>query len=135
MLVGFEHIGMTVSDMDRSIEFYCGLLGLTLRLRRKSPGAEVAFLDAAGGQLEMVCLAGEPARRAREVPQGEAGMRHMTFAVDDVEETWSRLERAGVQLQQKPRPAHNSDVFSKVAFVYDPDGIIVELVQRADGAP
>ncbi|MGO7867386.1 VOC family protein, partial [Rhizobium ruizarguesonis] len=35
MLKSFEHVGMKVSDMDRTVDFYCGLLGLSLVLSKK----------------------------------------------------------------------------------------------------
>jgi glyoxylase I family protein len=132
MLESFEHVGMTVSDIDASLGFYCGLLGLTLRLRRALPGgAEVAFLDAGGGQLEMVRPAGPRATPARRVEGGEAGLRHLTFAFDDIDALFDRLLAAGVIALEPPRDAHNRDVFARVAFVLDPDGIVVELARRA----
>ncbi len=131
-LRGFEHVGMTISDLDASIAFYCDLLGLALRLRRTTPGGgEVAFLDAGGGQLEMVCPPSATATPARRVGPDEAGLRHLTFAVDDVETTYARLLAAGTVPLEPPRAAMNRDVFARVAFVLDPDGIVVELAERA----
>ena len=51
MLKSFEHVGMTVSNMDQAVAFYCDLLGLTLHLRKKTDdGSDLAFLDAGDGQ-------------------------------------------------------------------------------------
>jgi glyoxylase I family protein len=134
MLRHFEHVGMTVGNLDRCLGFYCGLLGLTLLRRRATPaGGEVAFLYAGGGQLEIVCPPGGAAR-ARPVPATEAGLRHLTFCVDDVAADFARLEAAGVEVVERPRPAHLRDVFVRVAFVADPDGNVVELVERAGPA-
>jgi glyoxylase I family protein len=132
MLLHFEHAGMTVSDMDRTVAFYCDLLGLKLLIRRVSPrgGGEVAFLDAGGGQLEIICPAGDVKIPARRVPDGEAGVRHLTFNYDDIDEIFAKLVAAGVPVVEKPREAHNRDIFAKVAFVLDPDGIVIELAQR-----
>lgn len=132
MLLGFEHVGMTSGDMDRSIAFYCGLLGLALRLRKANEGGEVAFLDAGGGMLEIIAPKAE-AGRFRDVPLSEAGLRHLTLAYDDVDAMVSRLAAAGVEIVEHPRPAHNTEMICRVAFVRDPDGIIVELIERADG--
>ncbi len=130
MLRNFEHVGMTVSDLDASLAFYCDLLGLRLLLRRSSPGREVAFLDAGSGQLEMVCPGGGAATPARRVAADEAGLRHLTFTFDDVDHTFDRLVAAGVTALEAPREAYNRDVFARVAFMLDPDGIVVELAQR-----
>lgn len=132
MLLGFEHVGMTSGDMDRSIAFYCDLLGLTLRLRKANDGGEVAFLDAGGGMLEIIApKAG--AGRFRDVPMSEAGMRHLTLAYDSVDAMFEMLEAKGVEIVERPRDAHNREMIKRVAFVRDPDGVIVELIERAEG--
>ncbi|UYN99739.1 MAG: VOC family protein [Devosia sp.] len=130
MLIGFEHVGMTVSDMDRAIDFYCGLLGLTLRYRKRNAGGEVAFVDAGGGMLEMVAPDNEVGR-FRDVPTSEAGLRHVTLAYDNVDEMIALLQAKGVEIAERPRDAHNKAMISRVAFVRDPDGVLVELIERA----
>jgi len=131
MLKSFEHVGMTSSNMDRTINFYCDLLGLKLHLRKKNPdGSELAFLDAGGAMLEIVAPSGG-ANRAVDVPDNSAGLRHVTFLFENVDEMFARMETAGVEIHERPRLAFNSEVLHKVAFVRDPDGILVELAERA----
>ena len=132
MVIAFEHVGMTSGDLDRTIAFYCGLLGLTLALRKTNERGEMAFLDTGNGMLEVACPAAEIAR-SRDVPPHEAGMRHLTFAVDDVDAMIERLEAAGVQIAEPPRNAINTELIRRLAFVRDPDGLLVELVERAAG--
>ena len=53
-LLGFEHVGTTAADLDRSIAFYCGLLGLRLVLRKRQGTTALAFLTrlaAAGVEI------------------------------------------------------------------------------------
>ena len=131
-LLGFEHVGMTVSDLDRSVAFYCHLLGLRLVLRKRQPsGTEVAFLDAGGGMLEMGAKAG--ASRSVDVPAGTAGVRHLTFAFDDIDALVVKLAAAGVEITEQPRDAHNTELIKRVAFCRDPDGVQVEMIERAVG--
>ena len=132
MLLGFEHVGMTVSNMERAIDFYCGLLGLRLKLRRTSAGGELAFLDAGGGMLEIAAPATEVGP-FRDVPHSEAGFRHITLAYDDVDAMIETLEASGVEIAERPRMAYNSEMIKRVAFVRDPDGCLVELIERAPG--
>lgn len=130
MLKSFEHVGMTVSNMDRAVKFYCDLLGLTLHLRKKTDdGADLAFLDAGGGMLEIIAPA-NGAKRAVDVPDDTAGLRHLTFIYESVDQTFARLEEAGVEIKERPRFAYNPEVLQKVAFIRDPDGIIIELAER-----
>lgn len=131
MIIDFEHVGMTVSDMDRSVAFYVGLLGLKLVVRRKGPaGNEMAFLDARGAQLEIVAPA-DGAMRAEDAKPGHSGLRHLTFHVESVDTAYAALEAAGVEMLEPPRDAHNRDIVRRVAFCRDPDGIVVELAERA----
>lgn len=128
-LLGFEHIGMTAGGLDRTIAFYCDLLGLRLVLRKGQASGELAFLDAGGGMLEIFSPA-EPVTPTRDVPAGETGMRHMTFAFDDVDALVAKLEAAGVPIVERPRAAHNTELIQRVAFCRDPDGTLVELIER-----
>lgn len=129
MLKSFEHVGMTVSNMDRAVTFYCDLLGLKLHLRKKTDdGADLVFLDAGGGMLEIIAPA-NGANRAVDVPDDTAGLRHLTFLYESVDQTFARLEVAGVEIKERPRFAYNPEVLHKVAFVRDPDGIIIELAE------
>lgn len=132
MLVGFEHVGTTSADLDRTIAFYCDLLGLKLALRKQTDRGELAFLDTGSGMLEVACPRADIAR-SRDVPPHEAGMRHLTFAVRDVDAMVEQFEAAGVEIIERPRNANNTQFIRRLAFVRDPDGIIVELVERAEG--
>lgn len=132
-LLGFEHVGMTASNAERTIAFYCDLLGLRLALRKTQPNGELLFLDAGGGMLEISVPNILDTNRSRDVQPGEAGMRHLTFAFSDVDAMLAKLEAAGVDVVERPRDAHNREMIKRVAFVRDHDGIIVELIERADG--
>jgi glyoxylase I family protein len=131
MLIGFEHVGTTSGNLDQTIFFYCDLIGLRLVLRKPQTAGELAFLDAGGGMLEIFAPAASVAP-SRDVPSGEAGMRHLTFAVTGLDEMIRQLEEAGVPIVERPRAAHNTELIKRVAFVRDPDGIMVELIERAD---
>ena len=132
MLQNFEHVGMTVSDVDKSLHFYVDLIGMKFKLRRATPDGrgEVAFVEAAGAQLELIKPTNDVKTPARRVPDTEAGVRHLTFNFDDMDAVFDRLVAAGAPVVEKPRDAYNRDILSRVAFVLDPDGIVVELAQR-----
>jgi len=130
MLLGFEHVGMTVSDMDRAVAFYCDLLGLKLALRKPAGEGEIGFFDTGSGMLE-VFATNAAIDGFRDVPAKEAGMRHITFAVSSVDAMIEKLVAAGVEVAEQPRNAHNTEMIRRVAFVRDPDGILVELIERA----
>lgn len=133
MLLGFEHVGMTVSSIDRAVAFYCDLLGLRLVERKIVERGEVAFFDTGAGMLELFAPLTSTVDRFRDVPLHEAGLRHLTFAFSDMGEIIARLAAAGFDLIEGPRPARNTTLLKQVAFVRDSDGILVELVERGEG--
>jgi len=130
MLKGFEHVGITVKNIDKSLAFYVDLLGMELVVRRRGRnGDELAFVDAKGAMLEMVCPA-TGALAAEDVAIGRAGVRHLTFNFVSVDEAYRKLEDAGIEMVERPRDAHNKDIARRVAFCRDPDGILIELIER-----
>ncbi len=133
MLIGFEHVGMTVSDMDRAVAFYCDLLGLSLIERNKVDRGEIGFFDTGAGMLEVFAPDASTVDRFRDVPLHEAGLRHLTFAYSNISEVLSRLSAAGIEIIEGPRAARNTPLIRQLAFVRDPDGIMVELVERGEG--
>jgi len=135
MVQGFEHVGMVSSDLDKTIAFYCGLLGLKeILVKRTGEGGRIAFLEIGGVMLEIVEPAAGASTPAREVPMSEAGIRHITFRVDDVDAIYERLRAAGVEFTIPPRQAVNAELIRKVAFCRDPDGIVVEFLERQPSA-
>lgn len=121
----FLHSMVRVSDLQASLEFYCGQLGLVEISRRENePGRyTLVFLaapgDAARGQIELTWnWDSEDYGSARN-------FGHLAFAVDDIYATCQRLMDAGVTINRPPRDGH-------MAFVRSPDLISIELLQEGD---
>ena len=108
--------------------FWPGPLTMILPRSPRVPDAVTGGQDSVG----LRCPA-HPVARFRDVPHTEAGMRHVTLAYDDVRGMIETLEAAGVEIVEHPRRAYNTEMISRVAFVRDPDGILVELIERAPG--
>jgi glyoxylase I family protein len=132
MYLHFEHVGMAVADLDASLRFYVDLIGMKLIVRKVAPnGTQAAFVDAGNGaMLEIMSPPGIRREPARRVGADEAGIKHITLAFENIDETYAKLVAAGVKSLEKPRDAYNRDILARVAFVEDPDGIIVELAQH-----
>lgn len=140
MLKGMEHVGLSVSDLDRSIAFYRDLLDLELlrviecgegsRLAEvvALPGcvARIAHLQSPKGMLELfeyVRPRGEPIPRGRR-RQADLGHIHAGFSSDDVRGDYARLRSQGVEFLSEPvefRPG------VWIVYFYGPDGEVGEL--------
>jgi lactoylglutathione lyase len=126
MNVKYLHTMVRVSDLDASLEFYCGKLGLSMTGRHDDEKGRftLAFLATAGEKWQIELTHNwdpEPLDVGR-------GFGHLAFLTDDLYDLCDRLVKDGVQLY---RPPHDG----KVAFVKSPDGVSIELIQRGSGLP
>jgi len=117
------HTCLNVSDLDRSISFYKSNLDLNLTSRReiKQNNAEIAFLkDEAGNAIELTYW------RDKKIVEGD-NFDHIAFDVEDVHSAVEKLRKNGVTIAMEPYSLQGST--SKIAFIKDPDGNWLELIQ------
>lgn len=127
----YLHTMVRVHDIDQSLKFYCGALGL----------AETRRVENDKGRFTLIYLAapGDEARaRASSSPEieltynwdpetytGGRNFGHMAFAVENIYDTCRTLMDRGVTINRPPRDG-------RMAFVRSPDGISIELLQKGD---
>jgi len=111
---GFNHLTLRVKDLERSLPFYCDLLGMELVHR----GRKDVYLSWGGA---WICLL----ERQEEREPGGLGMDHVAFSIDrdGFEEAVSKLREHQVPLVREP--VERGGGWS-VQFK-DPDGIVLEL--------
>ena len=135
-----RHIGIVVSDMDKSINFYCDLIGLqkgTVNEETgafidgllKIPNARVLTTKLFGGNsstsLELLCFKNPDPTTS--TPLNAIGPTHLALNVNNLDALYTRLTKVGVPFNAAPRISPDGCV--KVAFCQDPDGTFVELVE------
>jgi lactoylglutathione lyase len=116
-----------VSDIERSIRFYTDVIGLKVQGRTEIDDVHEAHLaaDEGGGRLQLA----ERYRSGRPVDHGFA-LWKIYMNVDDCAATHARAVEAGYESTMTPTRLDRWPV--TVAFVNDPDGYSVELVERHD---
>lgn len=123
----YLHTMVRVSDLERSLHFYCELLGLRELRRREVPAGRftLVFLAAPGDDQAQVELTynWDP-----EDYQGGRNFGHLAYEVDDIYAICERLASGGVTINRPPRDG-------RMAFVRSPDGISIELLQRDEPLP
>jgi catechol 2,3-dioxygenase-like lactoylglutathione lyase family enzyme len=148
-----EHIGLTVSDLNRSIEFYRRVLGF--HLLRKTTTNAYLFLD---DQLLELSQCRPPTEATlpetdsawTELMYCRVGMSHLGFRVDDIDAAVEGMTTQGCKLitpahefqpqieyaidpaEEKLRRAARPEdkPYWRMAVLSDPDGIILELLER-----
>jgi lactoylglutathione lyase len=121
------HTMLRVGDLDRSIAFYCDILGMELLRRKDYPSGEftLAFVGYGSEQdntvIELTYNWG-----VSEYDLGK-GYGHIALGVDDIYGTCDRIKAQGGKVTREPGPMkHGSTV---IAFVEDPNGYKIELIQ------
>jgi lactoylglutathione lyase len=120
----YLHTMVRVTDLERSLDFYCDKLGLQ-ELRR---------YDVEKGRFTLVFLAAPGDKDAQveltynwdpeDYDEGR-NFGHLAYAVDDIYEVCQRLMDAGVTINRPPHDGH-------MAFVRSPDNISIELLQTGE---
>ena len=146
-ITGPRHAGITVSDLDRSLEFYCGLLGLELLWRRlyeepeitrivgvpEATGLEIAMLAVPGGefQIELIEYRGCE-RHSGSARPCDYGTGHFCLYVTGVEALHAELAAHGVSFRSDGpvEMTAGANRGGKSLYSLDPDGYVVELHER-----
>ncbi len=136
------HVGICVSDLDRSLRFYRDLLGFTYRselhvrgaptttlLRLADVDLHAVYLERDGTRIELLHYVVPGAvGAAAPRPMNARGLTHLSLRVDSVADTLQALRNAGVAVLDETR-IEFPEFGSAAVFVCDPDGTLIELVQ------
>ena len=141
------HIGICVSDWERSLSFYRDVLGFKYLSELQVAGEptntllqldnvelRASYLERDGTRIELLHFA-SPGHRGdgQPRPMNQLGLSHLSLRVDNLAATRQELEKAGVRILEHTRidiPAFEA----AAVFIADPDGTLIELVQ-APGDP
>jgi len=137
------HIGVCVSDLERSVAFYCDVLGFTEVARRLTitDAGSANLLDFAEIDVELVYLERDgiriellgyriPACEAEHGrrPMNRVGLTHLAFRVGDLDDLCRRIEAEGGTVL--PATTATFEHGNRGVMTLDPDGIRVELIER-----
>ncbi len=137
----FTHVGLCVSDLERSLRYYCDVLGFEEKARLTVddedsanllgvPGlnVELVFVERDGIRLEMLWHRPGHTGDGEARPMNQLGLTHLCFRVGDFDDLCARIAAGGGVIV----PGTNA-VFqhgNRGIMTLDPDGIRVELIER-----
>jgi catechol 2,3-dioxygenase-like lactoylglutathione lyase family enzyme len=146
MIIGIHHTAISTHDLERLRTFYCDLFGLEEVMRfgweqgnelcdtivgLPSSAAKFVYLRSGNAHLELFEYTHPtPKPRDPEWRICDHGFTHVCFEVDDIHSEFERLSGAGMRFQHDaPMDALG---MLQLAYGFDPDGNIIELVQFPD---
>lgn len=125
----YLHTMLRVGDLDRSVKFYTDMFGMTELRRRDVPDGKytLAFMGYAdqpnGTELELTYNYG-----VDKYDIG-SGFGHLAIGMPDIYAACEKMRAAGAKITREPGPVKFGTTV--IAFVEDPDGYKIELIQRA----
>ncbi len=149
MIKNVAHIGLTVSDLNRSVEFYKNILGMEFlgHLTMSGPSTDKLFnytnciveLAYLSGSESLTCPPIEliqfvsPKEQKDQASLFKTSISELCFYVEDIDLVYQELKAKGVEFLSEPQYFNFTEYgFDKSKAVYfkDPDGIILELMQK-----
>lgn len=122
-----HHIAIICSDYVKSKQFYTEVLGLKIVREVYREQRQSYKLDLALGNLYQIELFSFPDPPARSSRPEAAGLRHLAFEVDDLDEAVAHISSFGVDIE----PIRVDETTGKrFTFFADPDGLPLELYER-----
>lgn len=123
MGIELHHVSLLVADTRRALQFYHGILGLSLDGDRPDLGFPGAWLRIGGQQIHLLELPSPDPSSGR--PEHGGRDRHVAFAVSDLARYQARLDAAGISCT-------HSRSGRRALFCRDPDGNACELIERSE---
>jgi lactoylglutathione lyase len=133
MSLRLDHVGLSVGDLDATGEFYSRAFGFTRQLEFElapHPIRGLMMRHESGMRLELFERAGSgPGLQAATPVEALAtrGYGHFAFAAPDIDAAFARALEAGARSVREPAPSPEPGV--RFAFLADPEGNLVELVE------
>ena len=119
-----DHIAIISSDYQKAKDFYVDKLGFKVKreVERKDRDDFIITLEAPNGILIELFIEKNPPRRVTR-PEA-AGLRHLAFRVQDIEESVEKLNKKGIETEEIRIDPLNG---KRMTFFMDPDGLPLEL--------
>ena len=125
----FLHVMIRVMDLDRSIDFYTRQLGMQLLRRKDYPGGKFTLAFVGYGEEKDSTVIELTYNWDQQHPynKGDA-FGHLAIAVPDIYGTCTKLAERGIRITRAPGDMKHGK--SVIAFIEDPDGYKIELIER-----
>ncbi len=141
MVKDFIHVGVSVKDMEKSIEFYRDLMEMEEEFRSHHqgerisrvvnvPDAEISvcMLKKGDFRVELIEYIGKKEDPCIHQKQNEVGLIHIAFSVDDVDAAYERIKAEGYEFFAPPMVTRDNG--PKITYFMGPDNVVVEIYQK-----
>lgn len=124
----FHHIGISVSNLEKSLDFYKSNFGFKEieRFTKENWNGEAIKLELNDMELELFCFNNAKPKNDDYSDLTTIGIKHIAFLVKDIEKEYQILKAKGVDIDE---PKIGTTV-KKFCFLRDPDNLSIELIEK-----
>ena len=143
MTTSLYHIGLTVSDLERSLSFYTGAVGMTLEYRSAVASEafdkliaidgihiQFAYLTLGDFRLQLIEYLRGGGEAKLDLAHNKVGNPHISLWVNDIDGHYARLRALGVTITSEILTQESVDIKARTFYFTDPDGIQVEFCEK-----
>jgi lactoylglutathione lyase len=128
MITDIGHAAFAAHDLEESLAFYAKLgIHEAFRLNREDGSLMLIYLHVAGDRFVEVFPGGPPPD-----PERKGSFMHLCLLADDLHATVEQMRGAGITIEREPKQGLDGNW---QAWIRDPDGNSIELMQLADDSP
>jgi lactoylglutathione lyase len=121
------HTMLRVGDLEKSLRFYCDVLGMRLLRRKDFPSGRFTLAFVGYGDEDTNTVIELTHNWDTDHYDLGTGYGHVALGVEDIYDACQRLRDKGAKIVREPGPMKHGG--SEIAFVEDPDGYKIELIQ------
>jgi lactoylglutathione lyase len=121
---------LRVGNLEASLAFYTGVLGMTLLRKKDYPSGDFTLAFVGYGDEENSAVIELTYNWGRSAYEKGDGFGHVAIGASDISSVCDRVRAAGYKVTREPGPMKHGG--SVIAFVEDPDGYKIELIEKSE---
>jgi lactoylglutathione lyase len=120
------HSAIRTRDLNKAIDFYVKVFGFSVREKRyiEAHKTTLVFLKSANTDFEIELIADDNPKPYNDC---ENSFAHLAFKSENIDEDAKKIKEAGIVFSREP--FYSMDKSMKIAFLNDPDGVMIEIIE------
>jgi catechol 2,3-dioxygenase-like lactoylglutathione lyase family enzyme len=141
MVKGMNHVGLSVENLEKAVEFYTKVMGMEVDYYAHHEGQAISDVVGIENSVLEICVVKKGKSRIELIeyrdrdrnpkgykPQNEPGLIHISFAVSSVDEEYAKIKAMGYEAYSQPMVTRENG--PKICYVKGPDNVIFELYEK-----